>query len=72
MGQGGVRAWTAGRAEVPEGAEETVVLEKLEKVIPEVPSQRGGVGRSRPGSSHALSRVSLVGRGVVGRVNKRQ
>lgn len=38
MGPGGVRAWTAGRAEVPEGAEETIVLEKLEKVTPEVPS----------------------------------
>lgn len=38
MGQGGVRAWMAGRAEAPEGAEETVILEKLEKVIPEVPS----------------------------------
>lgn len=52
---------------MPEGAGDTVILEKLEKMIPEVPSWGWGAwGRSRPWSSPTLS-LSLgspVGQGV--------
>lgn len=59
---------------MPEGAGDTVILEKLEKMIPEVPNWgQGAWGRSRPWSSPTLSLIGESGwaGGGLGRGGKR-